>query len=67
MFNVFKGALLALVREKSVFIWSLAFPLILSTMFVFMFANLDEAGSSSPSPPRWWPTRTTTRRRGSRR
>lgn len=44
MFNVFKGALLALVREKSVFIWSLAFPLILSTMFVFMFANLDEAG-----------------------
>ena len=32
MFNVFKGALLALVREKSVFIWSLAFPLILSTM-----------------------------------
>ena len=46
MFNVFKGALLALVREKSVFIWSLAFPLILSTMFVFMFANLDEAGQS---------------------
>ena len=45
MFNVFKGALLALVREKSVFIWSLAFPLILSTMFVFMFANLDEAGA----------------------
>lgn len=67
MFNVFKGALLALVREKSVFIWSLAFPLILSTMFVFMFANLDEAGQFEPSPPRWWPTRTTTRRRGSRR
>ena len=42
MFNVFKGALLALVREKSVFIWSLAFPLILSTMFVFMFANLED-------------------------
>ncbi|MFR1637810.1 MAG: hypothetical protein ACLSVD_00755 [Eggerthellaceae bacterium] len=58
MFNVFKGALLALVREKSVFIWSLAFPLILSTMFVFMFANLDEAGQFEPSPPRWWPTRT---------
>ena len=48
MFNVFKGALLALVREKSVFIWSLAFPLILSTMFVFMFANLDEAGQFEP-------------------
>ena len=50
MFNVFKGALLALVREKSVFIWSLAFPLILSTMFVFMFANLDEAGQFEPIP-----------------
>ena len=34
MFNVFKGALLALVREKSVFIWSLAFPLILSLIHI---------------------------------
>ena len=32
------------------FIWSLAFPLILSTMFVFMFANLDEAGQFEPIP-----------------
>ncbi len=50
MFNVFKGALLTLTREKSVFIWSLAFPLILSTMFVFMFANLDDAGQFEPIP-----------------
>lgn len=50
MFNVFKGALLTLVREKSVLIWSLAFPLILSTMFVFMFANLDDAGQFEPIP-----------------
>lgn len=50
MFNVFKGALLTLVREKSIFIWSLAFPLILSTMFVFMFANLDDAGQFEPIP-----------------
>lgn len=50
MFNVFKGTLLTLMREKSVFIWSLAFPLILSTMFVFMFANLDDAGQFEPIP-----------------
>ena len=48
MFNVFKGTLLTLAREKSIFIWSLAFPLILSTMFVFMFANLDDAGQFEP-------------------
>lgn len=50
MLNVFKDALLALMREKSVFIWSLAFPLIPSTMLVFMFANLDEAGQFEPIP-----------------
>lgn len=50
MFNVFKGALLTLMREKSIFIWSLAFPLILSTMFVFMFTNLDGSGQFEPIP-----------------
>lgn len=50
MYNVFKGAVLTLMREKSIFIWSLAFPLILSTMFVFMFANMDEAGQFEPIP-----------------
>ena len=48
MFNVFKGTLLALMREKAIFIWSLAFPIILSTMFVFMFSNLDASGAFSP-------------------
>ena len=48
MFNVFKGTLLTLAREKAIFIWSLAFPLILSTMFIFMFSNLDEAGQFEP-------------------
>ncbi|WP_281653812.1 ABC transporter permease [Eggerthella sinensis] len=50
MLNVFKGALLTLVREKAIFIWSLAFPLILATMFVFMFANLDDTGQFEPIP-----------------
>lgn len=48
MFNVFKGTLLTLAREKAIFIWSLAFPLILSTMFVFMFSNMDDAGQFEP-------------------
>ena len=49
MFNVFKGTLLALMREKAIFIWALAFPIILATMFVFMFSNLDASGAFSPS------------------
>lgn len=48
MFNVFKGTLLSLAREKAIFIWVLAFPLILSTMFIFMFSNLDDAGQFEP-------------------
>ena len=48
MLNVFKGTLLALVRDKSIFIWLLAFPLILSTMFMLMFSNLDDTGQLEP-------------------
>ena len=45
MFNVFKGALLALVREKSVFIWSLAFPLILSLAVGIPFTTVFHPSS----------------------
>lgn len=48
MLNVFQGTLVMLVRDKSIFIWSLAFPLILSTLFVFMFSHLDDAGQFEP-------------------
>ena len=48
MISVFKGTLLALARERSVFIWVLAFPLVLSTMFAFMFAHLDDAAQLKP-------------------
>ena len=48
MLNVFKGTLVMLVRDKAIFIWSLAFPLILSTLFVFMFSHLDDAGQFEP-------------------
>ena len=39
-----------LVREKGLFVWALAFPLILSTIFMFMFANLDKAAQFDPVP-----------------
>ena len=48
MFNVFKGALTVLTRKRELFIWSLAFPILLSTMFMLMFANLDDATAFDP-------------------
>lgn len=50
MLNVFKGTILSLARDKGIFVWSLAFPVILSTLFLFMFANLDENGALDPIP-----------------
>lgn len=41
MGTLFASTLRALVREKSLFIWSLAFPILMATIFMFMFANLD--------------------------
>ena len=66
MISVFKGTLLALARERSVFIWVLAFPLVLSTMFAFMFAT-SMRPSSNPSAWPSWPMRATRTRRGSPR
>ncbi len=50
MWNVFKGALTVLTRKRELFVWSLAFPIILSTMFMFMFSNLDSATAFDPVP-----------------
>lgn len=50
MWNVFKGALMVLTRKRELFVWSLAFPIILSTMFMFMFSNLDSATAFDPVP-----------------
>lgn len=50
MWNVFKGTVFSLTRTKELFIWSLAFPIILSTMFMLMFSNLDDATSFEPIP-----------------
>lgn len=48
MFNVFKGAIAVLTRKRELFIWALAFPILLSTMFMLMFANLDSATAFDP-------------------
>lgn len=50
MWNVFKGALAVLTRKRELFVWSLAFPILLSTMFMLMFANLDSATAFDPVP-----------------
>lgn len=50
MGTMFVGTLKVLVREKGLFVWALAFPLILSTIFMFMFANLDEMAQFDPVP-----------------
>ena len=50
MGTLFASTLRALVREKSLFIWSLAFPILMATIFMFMFANLDGAMEFDPVP-----------------
>lgn len=50
MWNIYKGTLAVLVRKRELLIWSLAFPLILSTIFMFMFANLEDATAFDPVP-----------------
>ncbi|MEG0015214.1 MAG: ABC transporter permease [Gordonibacter sp.] len=50
MWNVFKGTLAMLVRNRELFIWALGLPILLSTMFLFMFANLDDATAFESVP-----------------
>lgn len=50
MFNTFKYVALSLIRDKGILVWSLAFPIILSTCFMVMFAGLDTAGTIDPVP-----------------
>ncbi|HOV40288.1 MAG TPA: ABC transporter permease [Oscillospiraceae bacterium] len=41
-FDIFKCRFKSLLREKSGFFWTLAFPLILSTLFFLAFSNLNK-------------------------
>lgn len=43
MWNTFAYTALYLMRDRNLLVWSLAFPIILSTLFFFMFAGLDDA------------------------
>lgn len=53
MGTLFASTLRALVREKSLFIWSLAFPILMATIFVTalvagrMRATSDDAGGNA--------------------
>jgi ABC-type multidrug transport system permease subunit len=48
MLTTFITTIKVLVRESSVLMWAIAFPLILSTLFYAMFSNLDEAYKLEP-------------------
>jgi ABC-2 type transport system permease protein len=50
MWNTFKYTILSFSREKSILIWTLIFPLILSTLFSAMFSNIENAYVFEPIP-----------------
>ncbi len=50
MLSVFTATLKTVARDRGVFVWALAFPILLSTIFMLMFANIDEAQSFDPVP-----------------
>ena len=50
MWNAFRGALAVLTRKTELAVWALIFPIILSTLFMFMFANLDESTAFEAVP-----------------
>ncbi len=43
MWNTFKYTVFTLLREKSILIWALLFPIILATLFNAMFSGLESA------------------------
>ena len=50
MLTTFVTTLKVLIRDKSVLLWAIAFPLVLSTLFYAMFSNLDELYVLDPIP-----------------
>ena len=49
MWNTFKYTVLSITRERSVVVWVILFPLILSTLFNVMFKGMDETAFSLPT------------------
>ncbi len=50
MLNTFKYTVLSLFRNGGILVWALAFPIVLSTCFVFMFSGLDDMGNIGSYP-----------------
>lgn len=50
MWATFKYTVFSLLREKSVVIWALVFPLIMALLFSMMFAEIDNAASFNAIP-----------------
>lgn len=48
MLMTFITTLKVLVRDRNVLIWSMVFPLVLTTLFYFMFSSLDESYQLDP-------------------
>lgn len=50
MFNTIITTAKTLLRRPSTWVWGAIFPVALSTMFMFMFANLSSDGKIDPVP-----------------
>lgn len=50
MFNTIIITVKTLLRRPSTWVWGAVFPIALSTMFMFMFANLSSDGTVDPVP-----------------
>lgn len=48
MFNTIITTVKTLLRRPSTLVWGAVFPIALSTMFMFMFANLSSDGTVDP-------------------
>lgn len=50
MLSTIKATVLAQLRSGAVWIWTLAFPIVLATLFLFMFANLKNSDTVASVP-----------------
>ncbi|MEG0374083.1 MAG: ABC transporter permease [Raoultibacter sp.] len=50
MWNTFKYTIISTLREKSVLLWALLFPVVLATLFNVMFSGIDESYSFKAIP-----------------
>ena len=48
MLTVFSHQVLRLLRDKTLLVWTLGFPIVLSVIFMVQFSNLEEAYEASP-------------------